>query len=89
MPHRRIGISCINDGEVMLSSPISRNYWCDRFDISEAQLRTAVETVGPSITAIARYFGHAKAVLAAERRQKISDPAPAMSPTPQTISKKP
>lgn len=32
-------------------------YWCDKWNVSEAQLRAAVQAVGPSATAVAKRLG--------------------------------
>jgi len=41
-----------------VTRPRDRNYWCDKFDISEAELRNAVAAVGGSAAAVADYLGY-------------------------------
>ena len=41
---------------VALSNDLERDYWTNRFGVSEEQLRAAVERVGTSVDAVAEWL---------------------------------
>lgn len=41
---------------INLNQPYEVNWWCDKFNCSKAELRTAVKAVGDSASAVRKYF---------------------------------
>lgn len=46
-----------DDTRISLSQEHEVYYWIQKFDVSEAKLRTAVQAVGPMVADVKRYLG--------------------------------